>query len=167
VFWALSRFSIPTDAHQAPALFAVLGIANTLPWLLGGITLGGAVAYYEGRPYRLSPAAQQRLACKPERARLVLQFLSYYRPADEREALLRDQAHHQAHRIVFWVLYLGAIAYLILAALSLPILARFGFVFLDLLLVASMSLPQSIILWSTPDIESEDRPSEEAECAQN
>jgi len=130
IFAALSRFPIPMELARTPAFLVLLGLANTLPLLLGGISVGGAVAFYEAKPFQLKPDARSKLERDPKRARLVLRLLSYYRPADEREAQLRDAAHHRSHRMLFW------------------------------------SLPQSILLWTLPDVDLEESKasSPEAQC---
>jgi hypothetical protein len=93
------------------------------------------------------------MSATPERAQLVNRFLTTMRPVDEREAQLRDWAYHRAHRLLFWMLYLGAVVYLAVATISLSLVARFGFVLLEFFLVASMSLPQSLLLWTLPEDE--------------
>jgi len=153
---ALSRFPVPPDVSHWTAflpLLLTLGFASNLPLLLGGFSLGGAVGFYEGRAFRLKDAAAVRLARKPEKAELVRRFLKAAGPADEFEARLRDTAHHRAHRWMFWMIYCGAIAFLLVSAADMALLPRFGLVLLELLLVAQMSLPQSCILWTMPDVE--------------
>ena len=134
-------------------LLALLAFANNLPLLLGGFSVGGAVSFYEGRPMQLKPETWTRLEANPARSGRVRRFLSVMRPVDEREAQLRDWAHHRAHRLLFWLMYLGAAVYLVVSAISLSLLARFGFALLDLLLIASLSLPQTLLLWTLPELE--------------
>jgi len=153
---ALSRFQVPPDVSHWTTfvpLLLTLGFASNLPLLLGGFSLGGAVGFYEGRALRLRDATKARLARKPEKAELVRRFLKAAGPADEFEARLRDAAHHRAHRWMFWLIYAGAVTFLLVSAADKTLLPRFGLVLLELLLVAQMSLPQSCILWTTPDVE--------------
>jgi hypothetical protein len=190
VFAALAvlwQFPMPPDVRRWTTflpLLLTLGAASNLPLLLGGFSVGGAVSFYEGRRFKLrnaNPSAAwrawswiwgkgwRRVASTPEGLEQLHRFLRAVKPADERETQLRDQAHHAAHRIQMWMIYAGAVAYLAISAINLELLARYGFVLLELLLVASMSLPQSCILWTTLDIEPEQAnySSQEAQCEPN
>lgn len=152
----LFQFPIPphvADWREFLPLLVTLAIASNLPLVLGGFSFGGAVAFYEGRHVRLKPAVADKLARNPEKSSRVQVFLNAMRPVDEREAQLRDWAHHRANRLLFWALYAGAVAYLALSALSVTMLARFGFVLLELLLVLAMALPQTLLLWTLPEVE--------------
>ena len=80
-------------------------------------------------------------------------FVQAVQPVDEREAQLRDWAYRRSHRLLYWGMYAGAVAFLLVSTISLSVLARFGFVLLELLLVGSMSLPQSLLLWTLPEPE--------------
>ena len=184
---ALSQFRMPQDVSHWTTfvrLLLTLGVASNMPLLLGGFSLGGAVAFYEGSRFRKRYADPNpelrgfaivwrkgwlRFASNPERAHQLRRFFQAVRPVDERETQLRDEAHHAAHRMLFWIIYAGAIAYLIVSAISQTLLDRFGFVLLELLLIASMSLPQCWILWNSPDIDLSDRniPHPEAACEPN
>jgi hypothetical protein len=164
-FWAVEAMALallfqfplpPRQWQEFVPLLILLAAANNLPLLLGGFSVGGAVSFYEGRHYRLQNAAAEKLARNPERFRRVQKFIDAMRPVDEREAQLRDWAYYRAHRLIFWAMYAGAVAFLAMSAISLAALARFGFVLLDFLLVASLSLPQTLILWNeqeAPDFE--------------
>lgn len=172
---ALSRFTMPPDVRHWTTfvpLLLTLALASNLPLLLGGFSLGGAVAFYEGSRFQSrhanpNPALRgyafvgrkglPRLASRPERAQQIRRFFEALRRVDERETQLRDEAHHAAHRILLWLLYAGAVGYLVVSAISLSLLARYGVVLLELLLVAFMSLPQCWILWKLPDVEPTDR----------
>jgi hypothetical protein len=150
----LFQFPMPVDVrHGLLLLIPTLAVASTLPILLGGFSQGGAVKFYEGRPVQLTPEAIARLSANPERADRVKRFLAAMRPLDEREVQLRDWAYHRAHRLLYWMLYLGLVVYLMVAGLSFSLVARFGFVLLEFFLVASMSLPQSLLLWTLPEDE--------------
>lgn len=178
-FWAteavalgvLFRFPMPPDVgHWASflPLLLTLGVASNLPLVLGGFSVGGAVDFYEGDKFGNRSAhpnaawkvwswvcgvGWRRVAATPQGMEQVQRFMKAVKPVDEREAQLRDWAHHRAHRMLFWLMYLGAIAYIVVSAISLSLVARFGFVLLELLLVASMSLPQTLLLWSLPNLE--------------
>lgn len=152
---ALFRFPMPPNTHwqHFVPLLATLAIAMNLPLVLGGFSVGGALAFYEGRRWQPGAKTRAQFANDPNKMRRLERFVQAIQPADERETQLRDWAHHRAYRLLFWALYLGAIAFLIVSAVDLTLLARFGFVLLALLLVASMSLPQSLLLWTLPNPE--------------
>lgn len=153
---ALFQFPIPpqvTDWREFLPLLLTLALASNLPLLLGGFSFGGAVAFYEGRHVQLKPTVANKLARNPEKSRRVQVFMDAMKPVDEREAQLRDWAHHRANRLLFWALYAGAVAYLALSVVSLTMLARYGFVLLELLLVMGMALPQTLLLWTLPELE--------------
>lgn len=150
----LFQFPMPVDVkHGLLLLIATWAMASNLPLLLGGFSTGGAVKFYEGRPFQLSTDAVARMSATPERAQLVNRFLSAMRPVDEREAQLRDWAYHRAHRMLYWMLFLGMVVYIMVAGISYSLVARFGFVMLEFFVVASLSLPQSLLLWTLPEDE--------------
>jgi len=151
LLFALFQFRMPPDIanwRTIVLLLVTLGVASNLPLLLGGFSLGGAVSFYEGRSKKLKVG---RSDADPKKLRRIDVFVKAMRPVDEREAQLRDEAHHRAHRILFWLMYAGAVAYLVVSAISLSLVARFGFALLEFLLVASMSLPQSFLLCTLPE----------------
>lgn len=146
----LFQFPLPPRQWQEFVPFLMLlAVANNLPLLLGGFSVGGAVSFYEGR--RLQSATAEKLARNPERFRRVQKFLDAMRPVDEREAQLRDWAYHRSHRLIFWGAYAGTVVFLALSAISVTAVVHFAFVLLDLLLIAFLSLPQTLILWNEPD----------------
>ena len=152
----LFRFPMPPDITHFTAflpLLMTLAVASNLPLLLGGFSVGGAVAFYEGRRYCLSARVRAKLAGNPEKERRMERFVQAVQPVDEREAQLRDWAYRRSHRLLYWGMYAGAVAFLLVSTISLSVLARFGFVLLELLLVGSMSLPQSLLLWTLPEPE--------------
>jgi hypothetical protein len=149
----LLQFPLPPRQWQEFVPFLMLlAVANNLPLVLGGFSFGGAVSFYEGRHYRLQNAAAEKLAHDPERFRRVQKFIDAMRPVDEREAQLRDWAHHRSHRLIFWGAYAGTVVFLALSAISVTAVVHFAFALLDLLLIAFLSLPQTLILWSEPEV---------------
>jgi hypothetical protein len=170
----LFQFPMPPDVSHWTSflpLLATLAIASNLPLLLGGFSVGGAVGFYEGEKFRNrsihpNPAWKawcwvwgqgwKRVAATEEGRQMVQRFLHAVRPVDERETKLRDEAHHRAMRLQLWITYAAAVAYLLMSAADRELLARFGFVLLELLLVVAMSLPQSLLLWTMPDVDSAD-----------
>jgi hypothetical protein len=170
----LFQFPMPPDVSHWTSflpLLATLAVASNLPLLLGGFSVGGAVGFYEGEKFRnrsIHPNAAwrawswvcgqgwRRVAASEEGKQMVQRFMRAVQPVDERETKLRDEAHHRAMRLQLWITYAGAVAYLLVSAADRELLARFGFVLLELLLVAAMSLPQSLLLWKTPDVDSAD-----------
>jgi hypothetical protein len=82
------------------------------------------------------------------------------RSFDERDIRLRDRAHYQAYRVLRSILGLAVILVIpILFASDTPdLIRRYGLLFIPLiclLVLVVWSLPQSIILWSEPDMEPE------------
>jgi hypothetical protein len=164
VLW---QFPIPPDASH-PGSFAMLlvtlCIAGNLPLVLGGFSHGGAVAFYEGRPLRSRAGAERWVKRHPILTRMiglfrrflpperVRRFVAACRPVDEREAQLRDWAFHRGFRLMMWLVYGAAVAYLVMARANASLLPRFGFLVLELLLVASLSLPQCLLLWTIQDL---------------
>jgi hypothetical protein len=72
---------------------------------------------------------------------------------DEREALRRDQVLGLSYRVVQVVIYLAFVGCVLLGLWHPELQARTGQLLLFLLTLGMWSLPQSIILWSEPDVE--------------
>lgn len=82
------------------------------------------------------------------------------RPNDERELAARDSAHYRAYRTLLFFILL-----MVILSIGLPVDIREGLSPMELLFLSRMSLyglftitvtlPQAILLWREPDIESE------------
>jgi hypothetical protein len=120
--------------------------------LLGGIRPGGPVKPYngaEGRPGTLSDTT-------PNYPIQSLNLSGNIRPdqaltLDEREQAQRDHAHYLAYAILRWVLGATALLFILLVQMDNTWLLRWSPVLLWTLLIFTLSLPQSILLWTEPD----------------
>jgi hypothetical protein len=127
--------------------------------LLGGVRGGGPVRAFrgvrwipwqtEGRDYNpLTSAAPQSLAQSQEDP-----HGDVYAPLDERETRERDRVHFIAYTLARWGTLAFLSVYLLLGALDVAWLGRVGPCLLFLLTMILWSLPQSLILWTEPDME--------------
>lgn len=131
----------------------MLYILIFLPPLLGGVRAGGAVKPFRG--LRWAPLndrdGTQTVFGKPQP--IVLNSIGSDFELDERETHERDRVHFLAYTAARW----GALAMLALTVIASTLRAEWLVwmtpTFLFLLVLTLWSLPQSIILWTEPDVE--------------
>jgi hypothetical protein len=95
----------------------------------------------------------QSLFAQPKRADGKLDERDFN--LDERETLDRDQCHFLAYTVVRWSALAMLALYCGLGLWKPETLAALGPLFLYLLTLTLWSLPQSILLWTEPDLETE------------
>ena len=133
-------------------------LANRL--FLGGYNFGGLIKPFSGKPPRRSDAPSP----------FLLLALRVYRPepgeseyrSDEREISRGDRAHYQAYQglmvalAVLWLLtsWNTFKPRLLSWVLGSPDLAIYGVVLAAI--VAALTMPQCILLWTEPDMEEEE-----------
>jgi hypothetical protein len=130
-------------------LWFVFQLLAVLPGLLGGVRGGGLVKPFRGVhwvPMQEQGGVQTLL--KPANGPAILQDISL----DEREMHERDRVHFVAYTLARWFALLLFVIYGVLGALQVSWFGRVGPFFLFLLTVTLWSLPQSIILWTEPDM---------------
>lgn len=122
---------------------------------LGGVCVGGMV-----RPFRNAHfvRAQQRPKIQPlfvqaAKARGIPDLRDF--SLDEREVLDRDQCHFLAYTVVRWSAPVLMGLYCGLGTWRPEAMATLGPLFLYLLTLVLWSLPQSILLWTEPDMEAD------------
>ena len=131
-------------------LLFMLQIFLFLPALLGGVRGGGLVKPFRGVHW--VPTHQQggvQTLLKPANGPAILQDISL----DERETHERDRVHFIAYSFARWFALLLFVIYGVVGALHAAWFARVGPFFLFLLTLTLWSLPQSMILWTEPDME--------------
>jgi len=129
-----------------------LAVVN-LGAFLGGVRSGGTVKPYGGIHSGLFPNRSE-----------VQELFGRARPVaggdaagnsdlDEREIRVRDRVHFVAYTVSRWFALLLFAAYALLSTLNVSWLARIGPLFFFLLALMLWSLPQTLILWTEPDME--------------
>jgi hypothetical protein len=121
-----------------------------IPIWLGGVRAGGMVKPFRGihwvplqeREHVQSVSLLSGSPARGEDASL-----------DERETSLRDRVHFVAYTVSRWFALLLFGLYCLLAVFHPAWLGQAGPFFLFLLTVTLWSLPQSLILWTEPDME--------------
>jgi hypothetical protein len=147
---AFLRFGIVHGVFANPWMLYVLVF---LPSLLGGVRAGGAVKPFRG--LRWAPLndrdGTQTVFGKPQpviRGAVASEF-----ELDERETHERDRVHFIAYTVARW----GALALLALTVIASTWrpgwLVWMAPTFFFVLVLTLWSLPQSIILWTEPDVE--------------
>jgi hypothetical protein len=138
----------PEASHSRKALeFVVLFAIQAvmlLPQLLGGVRAGGVV-----KPFRkasLQAGDVQTLLHPTTR-------FGEDAPLDERETGERDRMHFLAYTLTRWFALLLLAIYALIAANFPAALRQTGTIFLCLLTLSLWSLPQTLILWTEPDME--------------
>lgn len=159
IYWALMLVvCIGFVRHQAHH-----GVEDMRPWgflpifvgivsLLGGVKVGGAVKLFSGRQYMASPTPGD------EGGLTLFRHQSIYPPdangaLDERERNERDTVHYTAYTIVRWLTLALFFLYAWFGAAHAAWFPRVGPFFIFLLTLVLWSLPQSLILWTEPDVE--------------
>lgn len=121
-----------------------------LPGLLGGVRAGGLVKPFRGVHWiPMQEQGEVQTLLKPSAIPAILQDTSL----DERETHERDRIHFIAYTLARWLSLLLFMIYAMVGALHAAWFSRVGPFFLFLLTVTLWSLPQSIILWTEPDME--------------
>jgi len=140
-------------------LYCAAGIANSL--FLGGTAFGGLI-----RPFKNKPRSPYTFN-SPLLRILRWGFYAVSDPEesdfhnDERELSQRDHAHYQAYRALIAGLALLWLASIEVLSTPAPFIwnsisaQRLLYGFVVALLVVSLTLPQAILLWTEPDMESE------------
>jgi hypothetical protein len=141
------------QAHHGVEDMGLLFMIQTflfLPALLGGVRGGGLVKPFRGVhwvPMQEGGGVQTLL--RPANGPAILQDISL----DERETHERDRVHFNAYTVARWFALLLFVIYGLLGAMHVAWFSRVGPFFLFLLTLTLWSLPQSIILWTEPDME--------------
>lgn len=121
-----------------------------IPAILGGVRYGGAV-----KPFR-SPVfvpLMERSDVGTIFGRSSTRGFETLEPLDERETNLRDRVHFVAYSVCRWLAFLLFVLYGILGLIKPVWLSAVGPFLFVVLTLTLWSLPQSIILWTEPDLE--------------
>jgi hypothetical protein len=122
--------------------------------LLGGTGTGGPVRDFEGRPAKGPMLIDNTIKTLIDSTNRDWQKED--RRLDERDIRERNAAHYKAYRIVVVFIALTSIALVYLENPDLAWLSCLRMPVLWLLLIVAFSLPQTLILWSEPDMEPAD-----------
>lgn len=122
-------------------LLMLLGVFSGITGLLGGVRALGPVKLFASLriPFR-NPAPRDGEEQAPW--------------LDEREQNERNRIHFHAYVVVRWLALLLLIAYAALGSLGVSWFNRIGPVAVLLLALVLWVLPQLLILWTEPDLES-------------
>lgn len=140
---------LKTQVH----IFALIPQVLTFGGLLGGIKNGGPVkAYSESMVPVGGLSGVQTLNLQ---GRKVFDDGTQFSPLDERERLQRDFAHYTAYRILRWTFGIAFCAYMLSLNWSEAWMSTKGPLLAWMLLIYVLSLPQSVLLWTEPDVSEE------------
>jgi|GEM_PF-1837540 len=119
-----------------------------VPVLLGGVKVGGPVKPFRGAHWVPLPDREE-IHTLFGKSDATIQDVDL----DERETLQRDRVHFFAYTAARWMA-IGLLAIFCLVAAWNPAWSvRFGSASFYLLVLTLWSLPQSILLWTEPDME--------------
>jgi hypothetical protein len=119
-----------------------------LPAILGGYSPAGLVKPFNPIPFPPGPGAlESRLGA--ERAKAVLESLRL----DELEESVKERAHRTAYALLRWTGSAAAVAYGVESAFFPAWSAVCAAMGAFLLVIALWCLPQSVILWTVPDLD--------------
>lgn len=152
-FWCVIAASLCTlgasDGHGSLATQTAFNMLIFLPLLLGGVCAGGLVKPFRG--IRFVP-----LQARGVQTLLHASALSEVQESarlDERESRLRDRVHFIAYTVSRWLALVLTGVCALLGTYSTVPLSRVGPLLFYLLTLTLWSLPQTLILWSEPDME--------------
>jgi hypothetical protein len=144
----LSEIRNRTNAIQTPML---VEMAFCMSLVLGGVSAGGMVKSFRG--LQPLPLPEEKSQLQP----LFEAAASAQSPApahlDERETRLRDRAHYTAYAVARWLTLALFSIYAALFVFHVAWANRIVPSFFFLLTWTVWGLPQSIILWSEPDMD--------------
>jgi hypothetical protein len=131
-------------------LLFVFQMLTVLPALLGGVRGGGLVKPFRGVHWGpVEEWSNLQTLFRPASTPAILQDIAL----DERETHERDRVHFNAYTVARWFALLLFVIYGVLGATHVTWFSRVGPFFLFLLTLTLWSLPQSMILWTEPDME--------------
>jgi len=156
-YWLLITASfVPLELGESKALthtlrgapLLPLQILVFLPALLGGVRTGGLVKPFRGT--RWVPLLEDNTP-------LTIFAKPHTHPAeadlDERETLQRDRVHFLAYTVSRWMVLGLMVLYCIVNTWNPLLGQRLGVACFCLVALTLWSLPQSMILWTEPDME--------------
>lgn len=160
VYWlAVAAFTGAFWVDQARHTLDIFGVFIALQLLvnlssvLGGVRAGGAVKPYRGVKWAplLDRDDLQTVfgAPRPILAGAAASDLAL----DERETRLRDRIHFVAYTLMRWITLAVFAAFALIIYLRPDWMHQAGLFFFLLLATILWSLPQTLILWSEPDME--------------
>jgi hypothetical protein len=156
-YWAVALLLVAAESQlwgSNPNQFLVrwiLVLILSLPGYLGGTDPRGAVREFNGPTPDDPDSTDYTFMTVDDIAAKKLEERE--RRLDERDTMLRNAIHYRAYAILRRSAILVAFSLLVL---SMPTFARFAHLRMLLLwcvFIVFMSLPQSIILWTEPDME--------------
>jgi hypothetical protein len=121
-----------------------------LTGLMGGVRTGGPVKPFRGTIWQgwtggaVEVATLLRSSIHPTEDQTEL---------DEREKFSRDWVHFVSYTVARWLILLLLVAYGLAGAAHVSWFSRIGPFFVFFLTITLWSLPQSLILWTEPDME--------------
>jgi len=139
MFFCVSLLSVFRHGPVAMLAVQLVLYAYTMSVALGGVRAGGFVKSFSGKQPLFALAA-------PAHTQAALNL-------DERETRLRDRAHYTAYAVARWLALALFSIYAALLVFNAPWANRIAPSFFFLLTWTVWSLPQSIILWTEPDMD--------------
>jgi len=134
-------------------LLLPLQIIVFLPAILGGVRAGGLVKPFQGVHWVPLPEREQTQALFGPRRPLIGSSTAADLQLDERDVRDRDRVHFFAYTVSRWLVLLLLIAQSGAGMVSPFWMLHAGNAAFFLLALVLWSLPQSLILWTEPDME--------------
>lgn len=149
-------FLLDQTRHSLDAfgIIIALQMLTNLPALLGGVRAGGVVKPYRGIRGPWASARKdegpQTLFAMPNSGEVAMSA-----QLDERETRIRDRVHFIAYTLARWIALLLFAAFALIAYFRQEWLRQAGLFCFLLLVLILWSLPQIMILWTEPDMETD------------
>ena len=139
MLFCVSLLSVFRRGPEAMLAVQLVLYAYTMSVVMGGVSAGGFVKSFRGKQPLLVLAA-------PGQTQASLHL-------DERETRLRDRAHYTAYAVARWLALALFSIYAALLVFHAGVANKIAPSFFFLLTWTVWSLPQSIILWTEPDMD--------------
>lgn len=141
------------DHHSGAGLLLPLQIVVFLPAILGGVRVGGMVKPFNGVHWVPLPDRDYTQTLFGPRRPLLGSMTESDLELDERERQDRNRVHFVAYTSARWMALVLLALQCALGIASRTWMIHFGAAAFFLLALVLWSLPQTLILWTEPDME--------------
>ncbi|MGD0912137.1 MAG: hypothetical protein ABR928_09580 [Terracidiphilus sp.] len=141
--------------NPAAGLIFPLQVLVFLPAILGGVRAGGMVKPFSGVHFvPLDGRDYTQTLFGPPRP-LIGSMTTSDAILDERERLQRDSVHFAAYTLARWLAFILIVLQCASGLVSPALTSRVGAAAFLLIALVLWSLPQTLILWNEPDVETQ------------
>ena len=145
--------ALHSQHRESFRLLVTLQMLTFLPAILGGVRAGGFVKPFHGIHWVPLYERNDTQTFLGKTQPVYRSLLAADAELDERETRQRDRTHFIAYTLMRWIALAVFGVYAVMGALNLAWVAILGPAFFFAITLTLWSLPQSLILWTEPDME--------------